>query len=437
MKNIFVKTLIGMALVFMMSVGIPMASAGADVFVDEVTAVPPVTTTSTSVPVYFFWAEGCPHCEATREFLDQLNEEHYYNVELNIRDFEVSKDAKHQELLSELCKEWSISPVGVPVTVVGVTPFSGFNVDYENKFRAAITSYVDEGKTDEVDVLIESFVATIDTPTDPIDLTDPRETCDDGTTCPITPTANIITLPWFGAVDTTTVSLPMLTVMIGTLDGFNPCAMWTLVFLISLLLGMKDKKRMWILGSAFIVGSGAVYFLFMAAWLNFLLFIGMVATIRLLIGVTAFGFGIYNFKEFFFNKDAACKITGNEKRQKVFSKLRALAHEPRFWLAFIGILALAFAVNLVELLCSAGFPAVYTQVLTLNHLPSWQYYLYLLLYIFFFMIDDLIVFFVSMATLQATGITTRYTRVSQFIGGFLMTIIGILLLFKPEWLMWG
>jgi len=421
-----------MALVFMMSVGIATASA-------QETAEP-AATTFTSVPVYFFWAEGCPHCEAAREFLDGLNEVHYYNVELDIQDFEVSKDAKHQELLSELCQEWNIAPVGVPVTVVGVTPFSGFNVDYEDKFRAAITSYVDEEKTDEVGVLIDSFIATIDNPADPINPIDPAnpdETCDDGTTCPLTPPANIITLPWFGAVDTATVSLPVLTIMIGTLDGFNPCAMWTLVFLISLLLGMKDKKRMWILGSAFIVGSGAVYFLFMAAWLNFLLFIGMVATIRLLIGVTAFGFGMYNFKEFFFNKEASCKVTGNEDRQKVFSKLRNLAHEPRFWLAFIGILALAFAVNLVELLCSAGFPAVYTQILTLNHLPTWQYYLYLLLYIFFFMIDDLFIFLVSMATLQATGITTRYTRFSQFVGGFLMTLIGLLLLFKPEWLMWG
>ena len=421
-----------MALAFIMSAGISVAFAN-----DATTSSTP--SSFTPVPVYFFWAEGCPHCEAARDFLNQLNEDHYYNVELDIQDFEVSKDAKHQELLSELCQEWNIAPVGVPVTVVGVTPFSGFNVDYEDKFRTAITTYVDEGKTDEIGLLVDSFTSTIETPGDPnsTDPTNPDETCEDGTVCTITPASNIITLPWFGVVDTATVSLPLITVMIGALDGFNPCAMWTLIFLISLLLGMQDKKRMWILGGAFIVGSGAVYFLFMAAWLNFLLFIGMVALVRILIGVTAFGFGMYNFKEFFFNKDAACKVTGNEDRQRVFSKLRKLAHEPRFWLAFCGILLLAFAVNLVELLCSAGFPAVYTQILTLNHLPSWQYYLYLLLYILFFMIDDMIVFFVSMATLQITGVTTRYTRVSQFIGGFLMTLIGILLLFKPEWLMWG
>jgi len=194
---------------------------------------------------------------------------------------------------------------------------------------------------------------------------------------------------------------------------------------------------MWILGTAFIVASSAVYFFFMAAWLNLILFIGFLVWVRIAIGLVALFGGGYNLKEFFTNPQSGCKVTGSEKRRKVFEKIRSITHEKSFYLALGGIIILAFAVNLVELICSAGIPAIYTQVLALSHLAKWQYYLYILLYIFFFMIDDLFVFFVAMITLQTTGITTKYTHWSHLIGGILMMIIGLLLIFKPAWLMFG
>ncbi|OGY42453.1 MAG: hypothetical protein A2Y67_00240 [Candidatus Buchananbacteria bacterium RBG_13_39_9] len=246
-----------------------------------------------------------------------------------------------------------------------------------------------------------------------------------------------MTLPLVGEIKTKNLSLPILTIILGALDGFNPCAMWTLLFLISLLLGMKDRKRMWILGSAFIVASASVYFLFMAAWLNLLLFVGFIVWVRILIGLVAMAGGGYNLKEYFTSPDAGCKVTGTEKRQKVFEKLKNITYQKSFYLALGGIIILAFAVNLVELICSAGLPVVFTQILALSNLAKWQYFAYMLLYIFIFMLDDLIVFIVAMVTLKMTGITTKYTRLSHLIGGILMLIIGLLLIFKPEWLMFG
>ena len=246
-----------------------------------------------------------------------------------------------------------------------------------------------------------------------------------------------INLPIIGEIETRDFSLPVLTVLIAGLDGFNPCAMWVLLFLISLLLGMEDKKRMWILGTAFIVSSAFVYFLFMSAWLNLFLFLGFVLWVRVVIGLVALVAGGYNLKEYFTNKAGVCKVTSGKKRQKVFEKLKNIIYEKQFWLALVGIIILAFAVNLVELICSAGLPAVYTQILALTPMAKWQYYAYLGLYIFIFMLDDLLVFFVAMTTLQITGMTTKYTRVSHLIGGILMLVMGILLLFKPEWLMFG
>lgn len=134
---------------------------------------------------------------------------------------------------------------------------------------------------------------------------------------------------------------------------------------------------------------------------------------------------------------SACPVTAPQARRRVFESLRKLAKKRRFWLALAGILALAFAVNLVELNCSAGIPAVYTQVLALSQLPAWQYYAYLALYILVFMLDDLFVFVVAMKTLQITGVTTRYARFSHLAGGIVLFAIGAPLLLRPDLLMFG
>jgi hypothetical protein len=247
----------------------------------------------------------------------------------------------------------------------------------------------------------------------------------------------VIPVPFIGEIRTTDLSLPVLTVVLGALDGFNPCAMWVLVFLIGLLVGMQDRFRMWTLGTAFIAGSALVYFLFMAAWLNFLLFMGAVVWIRAGVALVALGGGFYYLREYFRNPEGVCPVTAPQSRKRVFEGLRKLATESRFWLAFVGILALAFAVNLVELLCSAGIPAVYTQVLALSKLPAWQYYGYLGLYILVFMLDDLFVFVVAMKTLQVTGATAGYARFAHLAGGVVLLAIGALLLLRPELLMFG
>jgi thiol-disulfide isomerase/thioredoxin len=380
------------------------------------------------VNLYFFYGDGCPHCADEEVFLEEL-ETRYEN--LHIYDFEVWKDAENRELLKNVGATLDVDIQGVPLTVVANQAIVGFLS--EETTGADIEKVVQYAQENEVEDLIAPVMIEHG-----VEITHVQETgalveCED-LECEST---DEIVLPVFGTINPSTISLPVLTVMIGVLDGFNPCAMWVLLFLISLLVNMKDKKRMWILGTVFIVASGSVYFVFMSAWLNFLLFVGFLVWVRLLIGGVAIASGAYNIREYFTNKEGECKVTGSEKRQKTFAKLRTYVHDQRFWFALGGIILLAFAVNLVELVCSAGFPAVYTQVLTMSDLPTWQYYGYLLLYILFFMIDDLFVFVVSMFALQITGVTTKYTRISNMVGGILMLALGAILILKPELLMFG
>jgi len=373
---------------------------------------------SEKINAYLFYGNGCPHCAKEMQFLQDL-QKNYPNLE--IITYEIYNNKDNALLLQKIGKALSADVSGVPFSVIGDKYFVGFadgitSEEIRNKIKEC-----DKNKcSDKVADIINS-----------------KNQEKQNNKQAENNSEKIISLPFFGKIDAYKFSLPILTVIMGFLDGFNPCAMWTLLFLISLLLGMKDRKRMWILGTAFIVASASVYFLFMSAWLNLILFLGFVIWVRIIIGVLALAGGGYSLKKFIFNKNSGCEVTNDKKRQKVFQKLKSLVGKNSFWIALGGIIGLAFMVNLVELICSAGLPAVYTQVLAINELSKWQYYFYILLYIFFFMLDDLFIFFMAMITLEVTGLSTKYSRYSQLIGGTIMIIIGILLIFKPEWLMFG
>ncbi|HPX94581.1 MAG TPA: thioredoxin family protein [Candidatus Moranbacteria bacterium] len=373
------------------------------------------------INVYFFWGKGCPHCEEEKPFLEKLQKKY---PQIVVHSYEVWESKENRDLMVEFGNKLSADVRGVPFTVIGEKYVSGWmDESYTGaQIEDAIKCAIDNGCRD-----IGEEVRIMET-TD-VESEDEKEERQ--------PIPEKLTVPLLGEIETKNLSLPAMTLIFGALDGFNPCAMWALLFLISLLLGMKDRKRMFILGSVFIATSALVYFFFMAAWLNLVLFIGMIIWVRLAIGIIALAGGGYNLKEYFTNKESGCKVTDSEKRQKIFEKLKNITQRKSFWLALGGILVLAFAVNLVELICSAGLPAIYTQVLTLSNLNLFQYYLYIMFYIFIFMLDDLFVFFAAMVTLQMVGFTTKYARWSRLISGIIMLMIGFMLIFKHEWLMFG
>jgi hypothetical protein len=175
----------------------------------------------------------------------------------------------------------------------------------------------------------------------------------------------------------------------------------------------------------------------MAAWLNLLLFLGALVWIRIAAGVIALAGGAYYISEYVRNPAGLCQVTAPDARRRLTDRIRETVRQRSFLLALGGIVAVAVAVNLVELLCSAGVPAIYTQVLALSALPGWQYYFYLLLYILVFLLDDLVVFVTALATLQASGLTAKYARYSHLIGGCVLIGLGTLLVFHPEWLKFG
>jgi len=386
-----------------------------------------IPVTAAEVSLQFFWASGCPHCAKEKAFLQTLTLKY---PQLVIKDYEITESKKNYELLKNIGMSLDADVSGVPFTLIEDTYFTGYlNDETTGKEIELAIKLAFERQTQVSTRSAESSTSGYMIPKIP--------EAQNNEHIEVTKKLESIHVPIFGTLLIRDFSLPVLTIIIALLDGFNPCAMWALLFLISLLLGMKDRKRMWILGVTFIVSSGLVYFLFLSAWLNIFLFLGLIVWVRLVIGILAIGAGYYYLRDFWVNREGGCKVMGNSKRQELFGKIRAFAQKPNMFIAIIGMVILAFAVNLVELICSAGLPAIYTQLLSLSALPLWKYYVYLLLYIIIFMIDDLVVFFTAMITLQAIGVQSKYSRYSHLAGGILMLIIGILMIVKPEILMFG
>ena len=243
----------------------------------------------------------------------------------------------------------------------------------------------------------------------------------------------------FGVVSLKDVSLPIFTIILGAVDGFNPCAMWILIFLITMMFSMHDRKKMWILGLTFIFISGFVYLCFMISWLSLASFLNSVTLIRFLIASFAVLFGMVNIYRYIksLNSDVGCDVTDKKKRLKIMERIKKIVTEKSFLLSILGIVLLAFSVNLIELLCSLGIPVMFTNVLAMNDLSTLEYVIYIGLYLLFFLIDDILIFVIAMKTLKIKGISNKYTKYSHLIGGIIMVLLGILMVIKPEWLMFN
>ena len=194
---------------------------------------------------------------------------------------------------------------------------------------------------------------------------------------------------------------------------------------------------MWAIGLSFLVTSALVYFLILISWLNIVAKISTIIWIRNIIAIVALGGGIYNIYRFFKSKDSGCDVVDEKKRKTIFSRIKKFCKEKNIILAVGGACLLAISVNVVELACSAGLPLVFGQLLALNNVSGIQGIYYTLIYVLFFMIDDIVIFAIAMFTTKIAAISTKYNKYSHLIGGLIMVIIGLLLLFKPGILMFN
>ncbi|HPI67377.1 MAG TPA: hypothetical protein PKZ16_02450 [bacterium] len=353
-------------------------------------------------PVYFFYGDGCPHCHDEEIFWNKIKNNY---PAIDWLAHETWSNQENYQLLLKTTKEKIGREFGsVPVTVIGNDVIIGFRDENTTgeKIKQALDKYLGQNNN------------------------------------PATPETEKLKLPLLGEINLKNISLPALTAVLGTIDGFNPCSMWALLILITILINSKDKKKMWLVGWTYIITSAISYFLFLSAWLNAFFVVGYLKIIQIIIGLLALGISIYFFKDYLKNRkkaDLTCEVTSEKTKSKIIARLEKTLLKEKTLAIVIGIAAIAFSINLIELLCSAGIPAVYTQILSQSQLPKLSYYLYLLAYDFFYMLDDIVVLLIAGFTFKIFIGNQKYAKYSHLIGALILFILGAIMLLKPSLLM--
>ena len=342
--------------------------------------------------LHVYVREGCPHCADAKRFLAGLAES---RPELQVVLREVDRDPAARDALVAISKAVGAWPPGVPTFVYDARVLVGF--DDAEHVGAELVRLLDEAAPHAPPDAVESSL--------------------------------------FGTLKASEIGLPLFTLALGLLDGFNPCAMWVLLFLLSLLVRLKDRRRMAMVAGTFVLASGAVYYAFMAAWLNVFLFVGMSEALRIGLAVLAMLIGFINVKDFFaFRRGVSLSIPESAK-PGIYARARSILKAESLPASLTAVAVLAVVVNFVELLCTAGLPAIYTAVLTQHALSPLAHYSYLGLYILAYIADDALMVGTAVLALGSGKLDERSGRRLKLLSGAVMLALGLVMLLRPQWLM--
>lgn len=354
------------------------------------------------VRLYFFWTRTCPHCQEAHPDIENIEREMPWLI-LESRELSIEGSGK---LYSRLAAEVGERAQSVPAFLFCGQMLTGY--DNRDGMGAELRRRLGECRTD-------------------------LQQGGSGLPKPGVDAAGTAThLPGLGDVDLSTWSLPVVAITLGALDSFNPCAFFVLLFLLSLLVNAQSRGRMLLIGGLFVGVSGLVYFFFMAAWLNVFLVLGQLYWITLLAGLLAITFGVLNVKDFFWLKSGPSLSIPEGAKTDLFRHMRRLVAADSLASMITGTLVLAVFANSYELLCTAGFPMVFTRVLTLEALPLTSYYGYIALYCVIYILPLLVIVSLFAWTLGRRKLSEREGRLLKLMSGLMMCGLGILLTFKPE-----
>ena len=347
------------------------------------------------VHLYLFWSKNCPHClEARPRLLDLAAR----NAWVRLQDFELSEHRGNVERFVALAKQVGGEARAVPTLI------------YCGRMEVGL----DSSDADRAKLLgrLQACRALHGT------------AADSGTAS--------LRLPLLGEIDPARLSLPLLTVLIAGMDAFNPCAFFVLLFLLSLLVHQSDRWRMALIGGVFVAFSGLMYFAFMAAWLNLFLVLGSLPWVTGAAGLLALLMGAVNVKDFVRFRQGLSLSISDSGKATIFQRARRLLTAESLPAMLVATVVLAVSANFYELLCTAGFPMVFTRLLTLQDGGAAQHYVYLALYNVIYVLPLLAIVIAFVRTMGARKLSEREGRLLKLLSGLMMLGLGALLLVAPE-----
>lgn len=359
------------------------------------------------IHLYFFWSAKCPHCQEARPLVESLPSEYPW---LKLHSLELTEHRNHARLYDAMAQALGQQARSVPAFLFCGTMMVGYD------------------RADSMGALLRENLQTCHQQV----MRDQKP--GEGSSGDLTTTRQAVPveLPFFGEVRAESLSLPTLTLVLAGLDSFNPCAFFVLLFLLSLLVHARSRSRMLAIGGIFILFSGLIYFVFMAAWLNLFVLVGQLQAVTVIAGTLAVALGLINIKDYVWFKRGVSLSIPEHAKSGLYKHMRGLVSAESFVPMVVGTIALAIAANSYELLCTAGFPMVFTRILTLNELNPEQYYLYLALYNIIYVIPLLVIVVAFAATLGARKLTEREGRILKLLSGLMMVQLGTVLLLAPE-----
>jgi thiol-disulfide isomerase/thioredoxin len=372
---------------------------------------------SETVRLYYFFSPTCPHCQAAKPFIAELERA---NPWLEVKRYSVKDHRGNARFYYETAQALGVEALSVPGMLF---------------CRQVIIGYDDAATTGKelADALRACHERRLANPGAPDPAAAAAVAGGGGTTSVAEERAGTtVNLPFVGAVDAKALSLPVLTLVLAGMDAFNPCAFFVLLFLLSLLVHAKSRTRMAIVGGTFVLFSGLVYFVFMAAWLNVFLIAGELRVITMIAGLLALTVAALNIKDYFWFKEGPSLSIPDAAKPGLFKRMREIVNTGSLGPMLASTVLLAIVANSYELLCTAGFPMVYTRTLTLAGLETWQYYAWLAVYNVIYVIPLLAIVVVFVRTMGARKLSESEGRILKLVSGFMMLGFGLMLLFAPQ-----
>ena len=373
----------------------------------ETGASAPMSSTAGPHQLTVYVREGCPHCAEAKRYMPILQRA---RMDVRVVLQPVDESAAARDELHRLSREAGYWPPGVPTFAYRGQLMVGF------------------GEAEVSGPELQRWLADVDAALAlPAPLS--ASASSPGVSVPATMQG------WSGELARLqNWGLPLFTLMIGVIDGFNPCAMWVLLFLLSLLVHLRDRRRMALIAGTFVLVSGAVYYAFMAAWLNLFQAVGLTGPVRVALACLALLIAAVNIKDYVVGRRGVSLSIPERAKPTLYRRMRGVMQAHSLPFAMLGVASLAVAVNLVELLCTAGLPAMYTAILTQQELSPAQHYGYLGLYIMGYIADDSLMVGTAGYALAHDKLSEQAGRRLKLISGVVMAVLGLVMLLRPDWL---
>ena len=382
------------------------------------------------VKIEYFGRKDCKNCANLEKFLKELSAK---RDDFEYVEHKIDKSREEKAFFDETTSKLKLVK-GTPIIYIDGHIIQGFNTaDTTGK---EIESLINSAKAKDKILTLKEYLESGQAG----NVSSNGAVCTGDTVCEVPGLTKgaenqvLVNIPIINkTVDLTNYSLFTMSLILGTIDGFNPCAMWVLVLFLTALIAVGNKIKMFRVAGLFIFAEAAMYFFILNAWIYAWDFVGLDKWVTPLVGIIGIAGGIFFIRNYLKKGDTLeCEVTDFEQRAKISKKIKDIANKPFTLLTALAIIGLALSVNVIEFACSVGIPQTYTKILQINEVPFWTRQFYTFIYIIGYMVDDIIVFGFALMSINKLQLTTKYSKWVNLFGGILMIILGLIMLIKPS-----